>query len=64
MKILTTCEERATGFDTRFKMSSFIVLFFVVDDEIVESKSFVELVDFVENEWVWEMNNGYCEYVW
>ena len=64
MKILTTCEEREIGFDTRFKIFSFIVLFFVVDDEIVESKSFVELVDFVENEWVWEMNNGYCEYVW
>ena len=53
MKILTTCEERAIGFDTRFKMSSFIVLFFVVDDEIVERKSFVVLVDFVEKEWVW-----------
>ena len=64
MKILTTCEERAIGFDTRFKIFSFIVLFFVVDDEIVDSKSFIELVDFVENEWVWEMNNGYCEYVW
>ena len=50
MKILTTCEEREIGFDTRFKIFSFIVLFFVVDDEIVESKSFVELVDFVENE--------------
>ena len=50
MKILTTCEERAIGFDTRFNIFSFIVLFFVVDDEIVESKSFAELVDFVENE--------------